>query len=155
VVLPIYFLISDIRGDVRSAKRGTEAVAQGGGVAVGELQAIAEQVQTWAADYDGWRAAVDEIDEKHTTEIQELKDRITFLEGYLKGRHRTFDPEDRPKSEKPKPTGRKPPPRMGISRPQAPLIDSVKDAQQYQKARKELKCAKDDPDCGADAIDLE
>ena len=31
VVLPIWFLVSDIRGDVRSAKRGTEAVA-----AVGE-----------------------------------------------------------------------------------------------------------------------
>lgn len=153
VILPVYFLVQDIRGDVRSAKRGTEAVAEGGGVAVGELQSIAEKVRTWAADYDVWRAAVDAMDTKHTKEIQDLKGRITYLEGYIQGRYRTFDPDDRPKSDKPMPTaGRKPPPRLGLPAPQAPIIESVKEAQQFQKARKELKCSKDDPACGADAV---
>lgn len=153
VVLPIWFLVSDIRGDVRSAKQGTEAVAAGGGHAVADLQEIAKKVRARAADYDVWRAAVDEQDEKHATEIQELKNRITYLEGYIKGRYRSFDPEERPKSTKPMVTaGRKPPPKMGIPRPQAPIIDSVRDAQQFQKERKRLGCAKDDHDCGAGVV---
>ena len=152
VVLPIWFIISDVRGDVRSAKRGTEAVAQGGGHAVDELQGIAEKVRTWAAGYDEWREAVDAQEGERAEEIQDLKNRITYLEGYIKGRYRSFDPEDRPKATKPHMAARKPPPKMSLPMPQAPIIDSVQDAQQFQKERKRLKCAKDDHDCGADVV---
>jgi hypothetical protein len=125
-------------------------------VAVGELQSIAEKVRAWADDYDEWRKQVDDLDERHAKEILDLRERVTYLEGYIRGRYRNFDPEDRPKAEKPTVTmGRKPPPPLRLSKPQAPVIDSVKEAQQFQKARKELKCAEDDPACGADAVKLE
>lgn len=155
VILPLYFLVKDIRADVRSAEKGTEAVAAGGGVAVGELQSIVEKMRTWADNYDVWRKEVDAQDDSHVKEIQDLKSRITYLEGYIQGRYRNFDPEDRPKTTHAMGVARKPPPPLEVPKPQAPIIDSVKEAQQFQKARKELKCASDDPACGADAVKLE
>lgn len=156
VILPIWFIVADIRGDVRSAKHGTEAVAESDGVALEELQSLGKKMIERAEDYDAWREVVDQHDADTAKEIRDLKDRVTFLEGYLKGMSRgRFKPESRPKSDKVVRAGmgRRPPVQMALPAPRAPVGLDVGDAKRLKRERKKLDCSIDEPDCGAHVIE--
>lgn len=124
----------------KKALAESTAALDGNKPAIAELQRIQRVGSEWAADTDG--------------ELRELMDEVAYLKADMlyckayiqfdsRGRYEYDEPEHAHAEES---TAYNPPP---PSKPEARMPDNVQQAQQYMKARKEMKCGPGDPLCGA------
>jgi hypothetical protein len=150
-ILTPWLFIIPLLGDVDTAKEDHSASVEAQGIAVEELQGISGELVSWGKAHDGYHTAKLELEHGDRGELKGLRDRVAYLEGYIKATSNgRYDPKDAPRAnvsvEPAMPEQRV----LKISDgPKAPAIKTVDKAKRYRNLRRRNKCGPKDPGCGA------